>query len=100
MATLHMLSHSPFTDGRLGSCLRLLGPQDALLLTGDAVYALQPGSNPRQALELMPDHIALHALAEDLEARAIRDLPTRLQVLDYPAFVNLCCHYDKVNSWL
>jgi tRNA 2-thiouridine synthesizing protein B len=37
MATLHVLSHSPFTDSRLSSCLRILGSQDALLLCGDAV---------------------------------------------------------------
>jgi tRNA 2-thiouridine synthesizing protein B len=100
MATLHILSHSPFADSRLGSCLRLLGPGDGLLLSGDAVYALQPGTVARQALELMPESIALHALAEDLEARALADVPQRLKTLDYPAFVELCCHYDKVNSWL
>ncbi|WP_271407677.1 sulfurtransferase complex subunit TusB [Pseudomonas sp. Q1-7] len=100
MATLHILSHSPFADSRLGSCLRLLGPNDGLLLSGDAVYALQPASLARQALELMPATIALHALAEDLQARALSDLPERVNAVDYPAFVELCCHYDKVNSWL
>ncbi|BAN48260.1 sulfurtransferase complex subunit TusB [Metapseudomonas resinovorans] len=100
MATLHILSHSPFADSRLGSCLRLLAPNDGLLLSGDAAYALQPGSLTRQALDLMPDAIALYALAEDLEARALPDLPPRLIALDYPAFVERCCHYDKVNSWL
>ncbi len=100
MATLHILSHSPFADSRLASCLRLLGNVDGLLLSGDAVYALQPGSVARKALELMPDAIALYALAEDLEARAITDLPPRVKKLDYPAFVDRCCHFDKVNSWL
>ena len=99
MSTLHILSRSPFSDSQLGSCLRLLGPEDGLLLTGDAVYALLPGSPPLKALEQMPCGIALHALAEDLEARSIQNLPMGLQVLDYPAFVELCCHYDKVNSW-
>ncbi|WP_413770140.1 DsrH/TusB family sulfur metabolism protein, partial [Vibrio vulnificus] len=46
MSTLHVLSHSPFGDNRLTSCLRVLGDQDALLLCGDATYALQPGSPP------------------------------------------------------
>ena len=50
MATLHVLSHSPFADSRLASCLRLLGADDALLLSGDAVYALQPGTANLQEL--------------------------------------------------
>jgi tRNA 2-thiouridine synthesizing protein B len=99
MATLHMLSHSPFSDSRLVSCLRLLGPGDGLLLTGDATYALQPGTAQLQALGLMPDTIALYALDEDLHARAITP-PARVQVVDYPAFVELCATFAKVNSWL
>ncbi|HSX71420.1 MAG TPA: sulfurtransferase complex subunit TusB, partial [Pseudomonas sp.] len=71
MATLHLLSHSPFSDSRLASCLRLLGPDDGVLLSGDAVYALQPGTAQLQALELMPASIALYALDEDLQARAL-----------------------------
>ncbi|RJG11127.1 sulfurtransferase complex subunit TusB [Pseudomonas cavernicola] len=99
MATLHILSHSPFSDSRLSSCLRLLGPDDGLLLTGDAAYALQPGSAQRQALELMPACIELFALHEDLQARAL-SAPVRLQVIDYHGFVDICTRYAKVNSWL
>ena len=99
MATLHVLSHSPFTDNRLSSCLRILGSQDALLLCGDAVYALQAGSAQRQALELLPEAIALYALDEDMHARDV-DSPTRLSLVDYPGFVALSCQYDKVNTWL
>lgn len=99
MATLHILSHSPFADSRLVSCLRLLGADDALLLTGDAVYALQPNTANWQALELAPASIALHALEEDLAARGLRT-PERVQAVDYPGFVELCARYAKVNSWL
>lgn len=99
MATLHVLSHSPFSDSRLSSCLRLLGSGDGLLLSGDAVYALQPGTAQRQALDLMPENIGLFALEEDLCARAI-GAPQRVQVVDYPGFVELSCRFDKVNSWL
>ena len=99
MATLHLLSHSPFSDSRLSSCLRLLNADDGLLLTGDAVYALQPSTAQRQALELMPESIALYALSEDLEARALAH-PQRVQAVDYPGFVELCTRYAKVNSWL
>lgn len=100
MATLHLLSHSPFSDSRLSSCLRLLTTDDALLLSGDAVYALQDGTAQRHALELMPESIALFALEEDVAARGINSLPPRLQQVDYTGFVELCCRYDRTNSWL
>lgn len=99
MSTLHVLSHSPFSDNRLSSCLRLLGSRDALLLCGDAVYALQADTAQRQALELMPEAISLYALDEDVHARHLTP-PERLNLIDYPGFVALSCQYDKVNTWL
>lgn len=99
MATLHVLSHSPFSDSRLSSCLRLLGASDAVLLSGDAVYALQGGTAQRQALDLMPPSIDLFALDEDLRARNIEP-PQHVQVVDYPGFVALTCRFARVNSWL
>lgn len=98
--TLHVLSRSPFNDGRLGSCLYLLNPGDGLLLCGDAVHALLAGSHACQALELMPAEIELFALLEDLQARGIEDVPARLVAVDYPGFVELATRFDKVNSWL
>ncbi|WP_085745993.1 sulfurtransferase complex subunit TusB [Pseudomonas sp. R45(2017)] len=97
MSTLHVLSHSPFGDERLTSCLRLLGSADALLLSGDAVYALQPGTAPFSALESRK--VKLFVLAEDAQARAVQ-IPDWAEVIDYPAFVELSIHHDKVNSWL
>ncbi|NHN76310.1 sulfurtransferase complex subunit TusB [Azotobacter chroococcum] len=98
MTTLHLLSQSPFASP-LDSTLRLLGVRDGLLLCGDACHALQPGSAPLELLEHLPASIALHVLAEDLEARNLA-APERVQVLDYPGFVALCTRYDKVNGWL
>ncbi|WP_207849211.1 MULTISPECIES: sulfurtransferase complex subunit TusB [unclassified Pseudomonas] len=97
MSTLHVLSHSPFGDERLTSCLRLLGAADALLLSGDAVYALQPGTAP--FTELQSRQLKLFVLAEDAQARAVQ-LPDWAEAIDYPAFVELSIHHDKVNSWL
>ncbi|WP_282364636.1 sulfurtransferase complex subunit TusB [Pseudomonas sp. PS01297] len=99
MTTLHVLSHSPFSDTRLSSCLRVLGTDDALLLTGDAVYALQPQSSPLKALEEKSATLKFYALEEDLLARHL-DCPPWATAVDYPAFVELSIHYDKVNSWL
>ncbi|MHC8287540.1 sulfurtransferase complex subunit TusB [Pseudomonas sp. XS1P51] len=97
MSTLHVLSHSPFGDDRLTSCLRLIGADDALLLSGDAAYALQPGTAPFNALN--GRGLKLYVLAEDVQARAI-DVPGWAKAIDYPAFVELSTHHDKVNSWL
>ncbi|WP_460109673.1 sulfurtransferase complex subunit TusB [Pseudomonas sp. S3_H04] len=97
MSTLHVLSHSPFGDDRLTSCLRLIGSTDALLLSGDAVYALQAGTSPFSALQSR--QIKLFVLAEDAQARAI-EVPDWAKAIDYPAFVELSIHHDKVNSWL
>jgi len=97
MSTLHVLSHSPFGDNRLTSCLRVLGEQDALLLCGDATYALQPGSAPFEKLQ--DRNLQLFVLAEDLQARAL-PLPDWAEAIDYPAFVELSIQHDKVNTWL
>ncbi|MFY0729796.1 sulfurtransferase complex subunit TusB [Pseudomonas sp. NFX15] len=97
MSTLHVLSHSPFGDERLTSCLRVIGANDGLLLTGDAAYALQSGTAPFTALSTRG--LQLFVLAEDAQARAIA-VPDWATAIDYPAFVELSIHYDKVNSWL
>lgn len=98
MPTLHVISHSPFGDERLGSCLRLLGNDDALLLCGDAVYALREGSDSLRQLQAAGLEQRLFALDEDLQARAITS--ELAKAVDYPAFVALSLHHDKVNSWL
>ncbi|UZE09882.1 sulfurtransferase complex subunit TusB [Pseudomonas sp. B21-053] len=97
MSTLHVLSHSPFGDDRLTSCLRVIGANDALLLSGDAAYALQSGTVPFNAL--IARNLKLFVLAEDAQARAL-NVPDWAEAIDYPAFVELSIHYDKVNSWL
>lgn len=99
MSTLHVLSHSPFTDTRLNSCLRLLGSNDAILLCGDATYALSASTAPRQALEARADNLLLFVLDEDAKARNL-PLPEWATAVDYPRFVALSVQYDKVNTWL
>nr|WP_314481415.1 sulfurtransferase complex subunit TusB [uncultured Pseudomonas sp.] len=98
MTTLHVIAHSPFGDDRLQSCLRLLGSEDGVLLCGDAVYALLPESEPLRLLEDAKLSGRLYALDEDVQARAISD--SLATTVDYPGFVALSLHYDKVNSWL
>jgi tRNA 2-thiouridine synthesizing protein B len=44
--------------------------------------------------------IALFALEEDIVARGLGNLPERVQQVDYPGFVELCCRYARTNAWL
>lgn len=99
MATLHLLSRSPFADTSGASCLRLLGAGDGLLLTGDAVYALHPGSRPFEVLSQLPADRPVFALAEDLAARGLT-APEFVRAVDYPGFVELTLRFERVNSWL
>ncbi|MET0612583.1 MAG: sulfurtransferase complex subunit TusB [Pseudomonas caspiana] len=98
MSTLHVLSHSPFTDGRLTSCLRFLGPADGVLLCGDATYALTDSTAPLQALQALSDN-EVFVLEEDIQARSM-PAPDWTTVVDYPGFVELSIRFDKVNTWL
>ena len=94
MATLHVVSHSPFTDTRLDSCLRVLGERDAVLLCGDGTYALRRDD---PALAALGER--LFVLQEDLQARGLT-LPADANAVDYPGFVDLSIRFDKVNTWL
>jgi len=100
MSTLHLLAHSPFNDNRFSSCLPLLADGDGLLLSGDAVHSLQPDSAALQALQQLAAGVAIYALQEDLLARGLSEYPQRICAIDYPAFVDLCTRYSRVNSWL
>lgn len=99
MATLHVLSHSPFVDSCLSSCLRLLGSQDALLLCGDATYALIADTAARQMLDARAEQLRLYVLDEDSKARGLA-MPEWVTSIDYAVFVELSVQYDKVNTWL
>lgn len=102
MAILHILAHSPFSDGRFASCLSLLkaGSGQAVLLTGDAVYALLPETAPRKLLQQLAEG-QLFALAEDAVARNVQHhIPHAEMLVDYAGFVALCDRYPRINSWL
>lgn len=99
MSTLHVLSHSPFADTRLSSCLRVLGHEDAVLLCGDATYALNASTAARELLDAKAESLRLFVLDEDAEARHLA-LPDWVTRVDYPGFVALSVQYDKVNTWL
>jgi len=97
MSTLHVISSSPFADTRLGSCLRTLGPNDGLLLCGEAVQALRPGTPMALRLGTLAG-ARLYALDEDCLARGLESVEA--EQVDYPGFVELSLRYTRVNTWL
>ncbi|TWI50459.1 tRNA 2-thiouridine synthesizing protein B [Pseudomonas duriflava] len=98
MKTLHIFSASPFRDTSLKERMALLAEQDSLLLTGDAVYALQAGTQPYILLKDLSTSISCYVLTEDVAARGLRPCE-RFTEVDYADFVRLCTEHDKVLSW-
>ena len=97
MATLHIVSRSPWAANDLQSALRFIGPNDALLLCGDAVYALTD-AEWRKTLHKQT-HDNTFALDEDLLARQVTTTDN-CRVVDYDAMVSLSIQFDRVNNWL
>lgn len=89
--TLHILSH--LHQGRLPIALRRsLSQADALLLTGDAVYAAL------SARRELPS--ACQALEADVRARGLLpEWPAEIALIDHGGFVDLCVQYEKSLSW-
>lgn len=85
MTSLHIINH--LADVK--TCQALIADTDAVLLCGDAVYAL------RQPLGLTH---RLYALAEDVQARGFEPF-NQAKSVDYPEFVALCASYAKVVAW-
>ena len=92
MSILHIVSCSPQSAETLGSLRRLLGPDDAILLTGDGVYA-----GVQQATGLTAP---LYALNPDVVARGLQSLwPGSIRLIDHAGYVDLCVRYDKSLNW-
>lgn len=98
MSTLHLLNASPFTGKQFANALFFAAKEDAILLTGDATYALQQGSDAYQTLQKTP--LPIYVLEEDMITRAIKNSLENVRIIDYPEFVALCSRYNKVMSWL
>ncbi len=90
-STLHILSR--LHDHKMPAALtRSLGSSDALLLTGEGVYA---ALSDRMAL---PENCM--ALQVDVEARGLLSAwPADIPLTDHTGFVALCVQHAKSLSW-
>lgn len=98
MSTLHLLNASPFIGKQFANALFFAAKEDAILLTGDATYALQQGSDAYKTLQHTT--LPIFVLEEDMTARAIQNSLENVRIIDYPEFVALCSRYTKVMSWI
>ncbi len=94
---LHTLSRSP-AHSALRDCLAVLGPDDALLLLGDGVYAALAGS---EAAELLAaSGAALFVLDADAALAGVRErLLPGATLGDDDGFVALSERYSRQLAW-
>lgn len=94
---LHTLNATGLSPA-YSDCLRLLQPDDALLLLGDGVYAGLAGS--AAARQLANTGVTLYVLADDARAAGVTDrLSPEITVTDYSGFVALSEHYPRQIAW-
>ena len=93
---LHTLNASPasaaFTD-----CLRLISPEDALLLLGDGVYSALAGTAPRASLDACGARVYL--LREDACAAGVLERTGGVTVVDIDGFVELTERFSRQMAW-
>lgn len=90
MHTLHIISKSP-GNTRFRECLGMIGEQDAILLTGNAVTALSDSTIT------LPETV--YALQEDLRARAIDPGQDISGQVTFDDMVSLTIQAQRVISW-
>lgn len=91
MHCLHVLNR--LTENRLpAALLRSMGTDDALLLSGDAVYAGISAANALPA--------RCHALETDVRARGLLPLwPAHISLIDHGGYVDLCVQHQTSLNW-
>ena len=95
MSCLHTISRSP--DSKLlGSCLKVINDDDAILFIEDGVYHCLSLID----LPAIIDTVKIYGLREDMLARAtLSKTVDRVEVIDTARFVELSCEHYKVVSW-
>ncbi|MDZ7781735.1 MAG: sulfurtransferase complex subunit TusB [Halioglobus sp.] len=93
---LHTLNAAP-SEPAFADCLRALQPRDTLLLLGDGVYALLPGSAGRQAL--LARQLELYILESDARAAGLDPADGAAQAVDMDGFVALTERLPTQMAW-
>ncbi len=92
---LHIVNKSPYRQQALHDCAEFCGPQDALVLIEDGVYAV---NHPDLAL-IINRGTRVFAIKADALARGLAAENAQCEFVDYDRFVALCVEYPKQKSW-
>ncbi|MFH8135816.1 sulfurtransferase complex subunit TusB [Pantoea osteomyelitidis] len=94
---LHTLMHSPWQCD-IETLLRMLNPEDDLLLLQDGVLGALAGSAMLERLLSAP--ATLWVLLEDVEARGLSaQISAKVSSLDYTGFVALTAKHQQQITW-
>lgn len=96
--TLHLVSSSPFMTSALNDCLRVICPNDSLILIENGVWAVNGDQNWQRQLKTLCEHHFVHVLAEDAALRGIHVLPP-FSLIDYETMVSIACEHHRSMSW-
>ena len=95
MKALHTISKTP-TSNLLTTCLEAIAKDDGILFLEDGVYYIWKDIKDL----IYTDQYECYALKEDLIARGIEITSLKgVNLVDYPAFVDLCEKYEKIINW-
>lgn len=100
MPVLHLVNRSPADSSALARCVGVLGPDDALLLIENGVYAaLRPGAGVAvlaaaagARIFVLEPHLAERGLTE-------RCLQQDIRRVGFDGFVDLTAACDVIVSW-
>ncbi len=95
---LHTINKAPHVHDCFDACLRVCGPNAAIILIEDGVYAAL--ANSETAQRLCAKSKAIFALQSDIDARGlINRIEPGIKIIDYAGFVQLCCEHETIQSW-
>ena len=95
MKTLHTISKTP-TSNLLTSCLEAITEDDGVLFLEDGVYYIWKDIKDL----IYTEQYECYALKEVLLARGSEITSIKgVNLVDYPAFVDLCEKYEKIINW-
>ena len=101
MSQLHLIQNRIGTDDFLREIRRLTTKGDTLLFLNDSLFSLHTLACDISELEHCVKDLDLVVIDEQFNSRRLSKLITnlKLELIEYPAFVELSCRSSKIVSW-